>query len=97
MNANSLPESISVDEFLTQVTIYWITNTMSSSSRIYYEFKEEMKKSTRVVLDGVKVPFGVSAFPNELTNVSDNRQTVTQLVYINLILYSIVSQGMVLH
>jgi hypothetical protein len=88
MNANSLPESISVDEFLTQVTIYWITNTMSSSSRIYYEFKEEMKKSTRVVLDGVKVPYGVSAFPNELTSVSDNLQTVIQHVYINLILYS---------
>ncbi|KAI8886331.1 alpha/beta-hydrolase [Backusella circina FSU 941] len=67
LNTNSLPETISVDEFLTQISIYWITNTMSSSTRIYYEFKEEMKKSSRVVLEGIKVPYGVSAFPNELT------------------------------
>jgi hypothetical protein len=70
MDTNSLPESITIDEFLTQTSIYWITNTMSSSTRLYFEFMQEMNTMGMTLLTGVKVPYAVSTFPAELTRVS---------------------------
>jgi len=67
----ALPETVSVDEFLTQVTIYWITNTMSASTRIYYEalynHSKDLSSSLRKYS---QVPTAVSYFENEPAKVS---------------------------
>ena len=63
-----LPESITTDEFLTQITIYWMTNSISSSTRFYYELMTDpcMKD---MFMTPVKIPVGVIYFPAELMKV----------------------------
>ena len=51
------------DELLTNVMIYWVTETISSSTRLYFESRST---SPSVTLDYVDVPTGVSVFPKEL-------------------------------
>jgi microsomal epoxide hydrolase len=54
------------DELLTNLTVYWVTGTIHSSTRLYYE----MRKSGRLpFVDGrIEVPTGVAVFPKELYN-----------------------------
>ncbi|KAI8987763.1 Alpha/Beta hydrolase protein [Mycotypha africana] len=63
--AQALPDTISSKEFLTQVTIYWLTNTMSSSIRLYYECLHQ-KEMLKVVLPRVKIPVAVCAFAHDI-------------------------------
>ncbi|KAI8138164.1 Alpha/Beta hydrolase protein [Fennellomyces sp. T-0311] len=66
-DTEALPESITTDEFLTQITIYWLTNSLSSSIRFYYEmFQEDMKEVAMAYID---VPFAVTSFPAELAKL----------------------------
>ncbi|KAI7906869.1 Alpha/Beta hydrolase protein [Cokeromyces recurvatus] len=65
-----LPATVSVDEFLTQVTIYWISNCMSSSYRIYYEVKKNHNKALKDMMKTyVSVPMAVSYFENEVVKL----------------------------
>ncbi|KAI9259634.1 Alpha/Beta hydrolase protein [Phascolomyces articulosus] len=66
----ALPETISVDEFLTQVTIYWLTNTMSSSTRLYYEAFHDEKGMKDMMWNPVKIPTGVAYYPGEITKLA---------------------------
>ena len=53
------------DELLTTVSIYWITQTINSSTRLYYETQRqpwEMKQGERV-----NVPTGIAVFPYEIS------------------------------
>jgi hypothetical protein len=63
---SALPHTISPDEFLTQVSIYWLTNTMSSSIRLYYEFFHQLKLLMANM--NLQVPMGLSLFKNELSS-----------------------------
>ena len=49
------------DELLTNVMIYWVTGTIASSTRLYYEMRHHPLALTRV-----NVPTGVAVFPAEL-------------------------------
>jgi microsomal epoxide hydrolase len=52
------------DELLTNVTVYWVTGTITSSTRLYYE----VIQGGRVGFVGnrVEVPTGVARFPKEI-------------------------------
>jgi pimeloyl-ACP methyl ester carboxylesterase len=54
------------DELLTNLTVYWVTGTINSSTRLYYE----MRKSAKLPFAGgrIEVPTGVAVFPKELYN-----------------------------
>ena len=54
------------DELLTNITVYWVTGTINSSTRLYYE----VRKSGRVgfTQGRVEVPTGCAGFPKELYN-----------------------------
>lgn len=70
INTNSVPKTISRDEFLTQVTIYWMTNSMSSSYRLYHEVKRDNLKALKEMSSVVmKVPHAVSYFAFEAMKV----------------------------
>lgn len=56
-------EAITVDELLTNVSIYWFTRTAGSSARLYYESLGSM--AVRVP-PTTKVPLGVANFPGEI-------------------------------
>lgn len=54
-------EGLSRDDVLDNVTLYWLTNTAVSSARLYWE-----SKLAFFAPKGVKLPMGVSAFPEEI-------------------------------
>lgn len=52
------------DQLLTLITIYWVTQTINSSMRLYYEERHHpwrLKKGERI-----RVPTGIAAFPKEI-------------------------------
>jgi microsomal epoxide hydrolase len=53
------------DQLLTNITVYWVTATATSSTRLYYE----MRQAGRAALpqEYVTVPTGVAHFPGEIT------------------------------
>jgi epoxide hydrolase len=62
--AAELPEdAVDRDQLLTNVTLYWLTNTAGSSAQIYYEGRgawgQPVSKST--------VPTGVAVFPDDFS------------------------------
>ncbi|GCC37381.1 epoxide hydrolase 1-like isoform X1 [Chiloscyllium punctatum] len=64
-----LTRKFSLDELLTNVMIYWVSGSITSSMRLY---KENLGINFRNRVDakiGVYVPTGLAAFPNELVHV----------------------------
>ena len=56
-----LTKRFSNDELLTNIMIYWITNTISSSAGIYYENTHSLP-----ALGKIEVPTGVALFPADI-------------------------------
>ncbi len=56
--------SFTKDELLTNITAYWVTNTISSSVRLYCE--SQRARANGPAPDFVEVPTGVAIFPKEL-------------------------------
>jgi epoxide hydrolase len=56
--------SFTKDQLLTNVTLYWLTRTATSSARLYYE----MRKAGRAALPRarVDVPTGIANYPGEI-------------------------------
>jgi microsomal epoxide hydrolase len=53
-----------LDQLLTNITIYWVTATITSSTRLYYE---TFKGGRLALLEGrISVPTGVARFPKEI-------------------------------
>jgi pimeloyl-ACP methyl ester carboxylesterase len=50
------------DELLTNVMIYWVTQTINSSTRLYYETFRQSK----IFPEWVEVPAGIAVFPKEI-------------------------------
>ncbi|CAO3598239.1 unnamed protein product [Absidia cylindrospora] len=77
----SLPPTVSADEFLTQVTLYWMTNSMSSSIRIYYECLHHYEM-IKVVIPRVNVPTAISNFAHDVAKLPKEwLETATNLVH----------------
>jgi len=53
------------DDLLANVSTYWFTGTITSSTRFYFEFGQDLAAGRLPPPNG-DVPFGVSAFPMEL-------------------------------
>ena len=52
------------DQILTNVTLYWVTETINSSARIYYETRKDRWRLSQG--EGIGVPTAVAVFPEEL-------------------------------
>jgi hypothetical protein len=65
-SANALPPTVTSTELLTQVSIYWLTNTMSSSMRLYYEFFHQMDEYEKNPEPYIQNPVAVSLFADEV-------------------------------
>ena len=59
----NLLDNFTMDELLTNISIYWFTNTITSSARIYYE-----NRNTRPIksMSYIDVPTGAAIFPAEI-------------------------------
>jgi pimeloyl-ACP methyl ester carboxylesterase len=73
------------DEVLDNVTLYWLTNTGVSSSRLYWE-----NKLGFFDFKGVTVPTAVSVFPNEIYPAL---RAWAERAYPNLIYFNQVDRG----
>jgi len=56
-----LQQRFSEDELLTNIMIYWVTNTIGSSARIYYENMHSLPSMRRI-----DVPTGIALFPADI-------------------------------
>nr|WP_221381418.1 epoxide hydrolase family protein [Actinoplanes polyasparticus] len=56
-----LESRFSRDQLLTNLTVYWVTETINSSTRVYYEERQNPSPATAPV----PVPAGFAVFPNE--------------------------------
>jgi pimeloyl-ACP methyl ester carboxylesterase len=57
-----LRRSFSEDELLTNIMIYWVTNTIGSTANIYYENTHSLPPLQRI-----EVPTGVALFPADIS------------------------------
>jgi len=73
-------EGLTKDDILDNITLYWLTNTAVSSSRLYWE-----NKLAFFAPKNVKIPVAVSAFPDEIytTPKSWAEKAYPNLVYFN--------------
>jgi pimeloyl-ACP methyl ester carboxylesterase len=73
------------DEILDNITLYWLTNTGVSASRLYWEYKGGFFNAK-----GVSIPVAVSVFPGEQYQAP---RSWTERAYPNLIYYNEVDKG----
>jgi pimeloyl-ACP methyl ester carboxylesterase len=73
------------DEVLDNITLYWLTNTGVSASRLYWEYKGGFFNAK-----GVSIPVAVSVFPGEQYEAP---RSWTERAYPNLIYYNKLDRG----
>jgi pimeloyl-ACP methyl ester carboxylesterase len=73
------------DEILDNITLYWLTNTGVSASRLYWEYKGGFFNAK-----GVSIPAAVSVFPGEQYQAP---RSWTEQAYPNLIHYNKLDKG----
>jgi len=65
-------DAVELDHLLTDVSVYWFTNTSASSANLYYE--------NRATVDDIRpsVPTGVAVFPTDpaIRGVLDRRHRI---------------------
>ena len=65
MTATAIPETVfTKDELLTNITLYWVTQTAASSARIYYESRHAPPSPTAG--RRIEVPTACADFPKEI-------------------------------
>jgi pimeloyl-ACP methyl ester carboxylesterase len=73
------------DEILDNITLYWLTNTGVSASRLYWEYKGGFFNAK-----GVSIPVAVSVFPGEQYQAP---RSWTERAYPKLIYYNKLAKG----
>ena len=73
------------DEILDNITLYWLTNTGVSASRLYWEYKGGFFNAK-----GVSIPVAVTVFPGEQYQAP---RSWTERAYPNLIYFNEVENG----
>jgi len=73
------------DEILDNITLYWLTNTGVSASRLYWEYKGGFFN-----VNSVSIPVAVSIFPGEQYQAP---RSWTEQAYPNLIYFNEVDKG----
>jgi pimeloyl-ACP methyl ester carboxylesterase len=83
--ATSATGELTRDEILDNVTLYWLTKTGVSASRLYWEYKGGFFNAK-----GVSIPVAVSVFPGEQYQAP---RSWTEQAYPKLIYYNKVDKG----
>jgi pimeloyl-ACP methyl ester carboxylesterase len=73
------------DEVLDNITLYWLTNTGVSASRLYWEYKGGFFNAK-----GVSIPVAITAFPSEQYQAP---RSWAEQAYPNLIYFNEVDRG----
>jgi hypothetical protein len=81
----SVTGELTREEVLDNITLYWLTNTGVSASRLYWEYKGGFFNAK-----SVSIPVAVSVFPSEQYQAP---RSWAERAYPNLIHYNQVSRG----
>ncbi|MGD0198987.1 MAG: epoxide hydrolase family protein [Solirubrobacteraceae bacterium] len=79
--AGDLESALTRDDLLDNITLYWLTNTGVSASRLYWENKADFFDAKKIT-----IPFAISVFPAELYQAPRSwaeRAYPDNLVYFN--------------
>jgi pimeloyl-ACP methyl ester carboxylesterase len=82
-------EGLTRDDVLDNITLFWLTNTGVSASRLYWEWLSR-DKGTYLSVKNVTIPVAVSVFPDEVYQAP---RSWAQQAYPNLIHYNKVDRG----
>src|SRR5918995_6207296 len=77
---DGVPEGLTPDDILDNITHYWLTNTGVSSGRLYWEYK-----GSYFDVKNVSIPVAVSFFPDEIYTMPRSwaEQAYPKLIYYN--------------
>jgi pimeloyl-ACP methyl ester carboxylesterase len=84
------PEGLTRDDVLDNVTLYWLTNTAISSARLYWDTAQLPVRGGFFDARGVRLPVGVSAFPEEIYTAP---KSWAERAYAKLIHYNKLDKG----
>ena len=85
---DGVPEGLSPDDILDNITHYWLTNTAISAARLYWELLQEGQGFFDV--RNVSIPVAVSVFPDEAYQAP---RSWTERAYPKLIYYNKLDKG----
>ncbi|OSI64627.1 multidrug MFS transporter [Bradyrhizobium canariense] len=87
---DGMPEGLTRDDILDNVTLYWLTNTAISSARLYWDTAKISTGGGFFDVRGVTIPVAVSAFPDEIYAAP---RGWAERAYPNLIHYNKLDKG----
>ena len=82
-------DALSRDFLLTNVTLYWLTESIGSSMRYYWDTWRERERLVHDRQPAIEVPTGIAVFPNDLVFVP--KRLAEQ--YTNLVQWSVMPRG----
>ncbi|OEO30709.1 multidrug MFS transporter [Devosia insulae DS-56] len=82
--------SLTQDEMLDDITLYWLTNSAISSARLYWENNNNNFSSPAQKTQDISIPVAVTVFPGEIYQAP---KSWTEKAYPNLIYFNEVDQG----
>jgi pimeloyl-ACP methyl ester carboxylesterase len=82
---NDVPEGLTKDDVIDNITLYWLTKTAVSSARLYWE-----SKLAFFAPKGIKIPVGVSVFPDEIYSAP---RSWAEKAYPNLVHFNTLPKG----
>lgn len=83
-------KSLTKDEMLDDITLYWLTNTANSSAQLYWENNTNNFNVVEQKTNDIKIPVAVTVFPGEIYQAP---KSWTDKSYKNLIYFNEVSKG----
>ncbi|OUM00320.1 epoxide hydrolase family protein [Variovorax sp. JS1663] len=84
--SGGVPErTLSRDEMLDDITLYWLTNTATSASQLYWENNNNNFNVVEQRTREIKVPVGVTVFPGEIYQAPQSwaKKAYPRLTYFN--------------
>lgn len=83
-------KSLTKDEILDDVTLYWLTKTAASGAQLYWENNNNNFNAVEQKTQDIKVPVAITVFPGEIYQAP---KTWAERAYPNLIYFNEVTKG----
>ena len=83
-------KSLTKDEMLDDISLYWFTNTANSSANLYWENNNNNFNAVEQRTAEIKIPVAITVFPGEIYQAP---KTWAEKAYKNLIYFKEVNKG----
>ena len=89
-NEGEPERSLTKDQMLDDVTLYWVTNSAASSARLYWENTSNLLSAAGQMTAEISLPVAITVFPGEIYRAPE---TWARRAYRNLIYFHEVDKG----